>query len=482
MFRARHFALVLVAGGSALLAPVPAWSGAKPHCRDLTFAGTAGASSNDKVALRMVDSTGTGVDDSCQLQVRNNESAKAFAARLVGAWGPGTGSPCLEPNPLPKKTCGASFGTRSCNHQFKFKPDKTTLDPNDGLIRVRICCFDAANCKGPKMVATPVSAQTKVDPAITFAPTVPPPIGISVTPVALDPIGVTQQPFAALQTCRTALGAAVSKLTSVAAMTLFVCHRDRMQGLVPPATDCNAITPASDPFQRTEAAAENVRTVAGTCAAGGQSPADVGYGVACPCPCQHVAPHMCRAGRIGTPCSSDLECDLVPGAGDGRCALPGWNLVADCATCLGETAIARAIAGTYGVPGPPPGLPPSVMACQDAIGDGLSQLIHVHLLEIANCQRQVDSGSLALAGNASCRDGDPKHRRTAAELKVATLIGSSCPTGTIGPFGCAATPDPAACVLAHARTAAASAAGAIFPELALPLLCSPGGAFVDALD
>jgi hypothetical protein len=124
------------------------------------------------VTLRVVDASGAILDESCQLQVQNNDSARAFAARLVGAWGSGNGSTCPPPpDPLPPKTCGnAAFGGKSCQHKFKFKPDKLTVDPDDGLIRVRICCKESPGCTGLALTNTPISAQTKIDPAVVFDP------------------------------------------------------------------------------------------------------------------------------------------------------------------------------------------------------------------------------------------------------------------------------------------------------------------------
>jgi len=476
----RFFALAVFAAALGMLAPTGARSGAKPNCRDLTFGGAAGAASNDKVTLRVVDSGGTSVDDSCQLQVQNNESAKDFAARIVGAWGSGTGSSCLEPNPLPKKSCGnAGFGTRSCNHKFKFKPDKNTVDPNDGLIRVRICCFDANGCKGTKLATTPVSVQTKLDPAVTFGPSVPPPIGITVTPVALDPIGMTQRPFAALQGCRASLGLAVAKLATTEAETLAGCHRDAAAGTAPPTTDCNAVTPLSDPAGRVDGMAQNVHAVIAKACVPAGPPSTFGQSdTACPCPCQHITAFTCSKGRTGMGCGSDFDCDTTPGIGDGRCTLPGWGLAADCILCRTDKAVTHGMTDTYGPVGPPPG-PQSAM-CVDAVGQGLAGLVKTHTLETSSCQRAADAGSLALPPGTSCRDADQKGRRAAAEQSAAAHIAAGCSTGPPpGSQGCFATLDPTPCVLSNARRAATAATDTVFPEGSAPQPCSPGGAFLE---
>jgi hypothetical protein len=446
----RLAALVLAAMSVHVLAAAPARAGSKPNCRDLIFAGAAGAASNDKVKIRVVDNAGSEADRSCQLQVHNNETAHAFAARLVGSWGAGDGVTCPELNPPPKKTCGTGSNAKSCNHVFKFKPDKTTLDPDDGLIRVRICCFDSpTGCKGAKLLATPVSVQTLVDPAVTFTPTVPPPAGITITPVALDPIGMTQLPFSTQQSCRTALGKAFGKLTTVAAETLVDCQRQALAGVLPPGVDCNTPNPVSDPGQKIEAAAAAVRQVAtATCAAAG-APAAFGFqdGV-CPCPCQSLG---------GT---------------------PGWPFVGDCIVCRVEHAVTDLMAAVYGPAGsasnpPPPG------SCVDTVAKDLVGLVRTHTAETVGCQRLVDAGSLALPSGTSCRDADPKGRRAAAEQSVATQVTSACqPTGLPPSPPCLGQPDPAPCLLLNARQAAGRATDAIFPEHALPP-CSPGGAFLD---
>src|SRR5262245_56075388 len=115
------------------LAFVPAVANAgKAHCRDLVFSGSSGPLSNDKVTLRIADATGSVIESSCTLTVGNSEPGRHFAARLVAAWGDGGGGlvlPCPDENPVspPNKSCGSTpAGSRSCQHKFKFKPDKTT--------------------------------------------------------------------------------------------------------------------------------------------------------------------------------------------------------------------------------------------------------------------------------------------------------------------------------------------------------------------
>ena len=72
------FAIALLAAHDALAARL--------HCRDLVFDGAAGASSQDLVTIRVVDTAGNTLDDSCTIQVKNNETHTEFVRRLPGVW------------------------------------------------------------------------------------------------------------------------------------------------------------------------------------------------------------------------------------------------------------------------------------------------------------------------------------------------------------------------------------------------------------
>jgi hypothetical protein len=319
----RSACLVLAFGALGALQPAVALA-VKPHCRDLTFAGAAGAASNDKVTLRVVDASGATLDESCQLQVQNNESARAFAARLVGAWGSGNGVTCPTPNPLPPKTCGNGVGGKSCQHKFKFKPDKLTVDPDDGLIRVRICCKESPDCTGLSLTNTPVSAQTKIDPAVVFDPPVPPAAGVTSTPVALDPIGVTQRPHAALLGCRKDVGIAADAAYPHLLRRAAQC----MDGIAAGTTDAGACSPPfpADPELAAELTAARQRVLEAateSCFSTGSPPSEYGYG-SCPPPCETIT-------------------------------IAGWSDVAACLNCQAEAVIFGAIGAAYGPSGPVPG-------------------------------------------------------------------------------------------------------------------------------
>lgn len=472
--RTRPLALLLLAVLPAFTRPDTALA-AKAHCRDLLFAGSAGIASNDKVILRITDADGTPVESSCQLQVNPSEPAKDFAARLVAAWGDGSNgtlAPCPNQNPpapLPKVSCGTQpLGTRSCKHKYKFKPDRNTLDPNDGLIRIRVCCKDGALCHGPNMVSpkTPVSVQSRIDPALVFSPAVPPAVGVSIVGVSLDPIDMTQLPAGSMQGCRKGLGLA-ARQTADQILTLLV----------------KGLPPDPDP-------AAPIRTATAACAADGASAGSLGYGT-CPAPCAAIVTSQCTAGQVGAPCGVNSECDVSPG--DGVCATD-WNLVADCLGCQVQSATTIAYDEAYGTG---TSGTPEADNCQFGIGRALLDLITGNLGQTLQCQRLVDAGSAGLAPNPpgqctvptctapslkagascsqdadcnvppTCKRADPKEVRDAIAEHAAARIENDCTDTVIAAeldtcdVDVAGTAD---CVTEAGETAARAIADAVFPE------------------
>lgn len=477
MARTRRLSLLLLVVLPAIvLSGRPAAAG-RAHCRDLVFAGAAGIASNDKVTLRVTDADGAPVESSCQLQVNPSESAKDFAARLVAAWGDGSAgilAACPNPNPpapLPKTSCGTQpLGTRSCKHKYKFKPDRNTVDPNDGLIRIRICCKDGALCRGPNMVnpKTPVSVQSKIDPSLVFTPAVPPAVGASIVGVSLDPIDMTQLPAGEMQGCRKGLGLAARTLADASLSA-------RVKGL----------PPDPDPAAR-------LRPAAMACAADGSSAASLGYAT-CPAPCAAIVVSQCTAGQVGIPCGTNADCDLSPGSGDGVCTTD-WNVVADCLACQIESALDVAFDEAYGT-----GSSGSAEAddCQFGIGRALLDVVDLNVSETVRCQRLVDVGSAALpthpAGQcvsttctapplkvgascaqdadcnvpATCKRSDLVGTRARAVERAAVRIQSDCTDEIVlvELDTCDVdVPGTVACVTAAGETAARAVSDALFPE------------------
>lgn len=349
----------------------------KPHCRDLTFSGSAGPLSTDKIALRVTDSGGTPIETSCKLQVNPNESGRSYAARLVALWGDGSGVTCPDPgnppNPLPTKSCGNHpVDARSCKHKFKFRPDRNTPDPDDGLVRIRICCKDGRDCRGANAAANvPVSVQSKKDPAVAFIPSVPPAAGPSITGLAIDPIDMVQLPGGSQIGCRKDLALAVA---DHARRTL-----DALEQQVPP-----------DPTFEAK-----LRETADKCGLGGSLIGSLGFGI-CPAPCQALVVNVCTAGTTGAPCNTGSDCDTTPGSGDGQCTEGNWNQVADCLVCQTTGAMTAVYDAAYGI-GPDP--TPEAEHCQDTIGKAILDFVSDEIGETLRCQKLMDAGRAALPTN-----------------------------------------------------------------------------------
>jgi len=435
--------LLVVAGTLVTLVPNLAVAKSKPYCRDLVFSGAAGAASNDIVTLRVVDQAGSVLDESCPIQVHNNETARAFAARITGAWGDGTGGSCTEPAPLPAKSCGnALFGGRSCKHQYKFKADKHTIDPDDGLIRIRVCCKDTPNCKGTNLTNSPISVQTKKAPEIMFGPAVPPVVGIDITPVSVDPIALIERPHAALQSCRKELSKVVAgagpKLLSAVVQCRSAALRDEA------APDCTTLTTEDSKVIAADQGLHEglAEAVARGCAG---LPGDYGY-LSCPVPCSALP--------VGT-----------------------WPDLAECLACAVENAILDATNDAYGNPGPAPPLAAEDLKCQDTVGDVLDKIVGTDVREIVKCQQGADAGNLSPPDGTFCKDADLKGKRAATASKGTQLIVADCTNADLVNLESCGLEESgeATCIVEDvAPTASAAIADALFPEGA-----SPSGAFLD---
>lgn len=444
-----------------------------PHCRDLEFNGAAGAASHDKVKFRVKDSLGTLLDESCLIQVQPSESAISFASRIPGAWGTSAGAVCpsMLPSPLPNKTCGTANTGYSCKHTWVFKKGKLPTDPPKKRY-LRICCFESPNCKGPSLGAPtkklctagnvgaackhntdcdtspgngrcsrrPITIQTKVE-SLAYTPADSEiPFAGGITPVAIDPIGMTQKAPKALQSCRTGLRDAMQNLAQAYWEGVADCWLHVMKG--EPAydsVDCNnpdLSDPVLAPFKQIVSAQAKLQDVAATQCLPSGSPLAQGF-TQCPSSacsgspmdtCTAPASHLgasctshddcntndgvcsgatCTAGMIGQFCTVNQDCNTK----DGQCGAPDdWSLAADCLFCSAAAEVTAPGPDIYGSPpiqdpqNPDPSLDPFIK-CQDTIGHIATSLLNGQLNATFNCQSGVDSGATSLPAQGLCTSG-----------------------------------------------------------------------------
>jgi hypothetical protein len=124
------------------------------NCRDIEFRGQSGPLSEDLVTFRVKDSAGTLLDESCDIQVKPNETGDEFAARIPAVWADGGGCP---PNfglgvaaPYPKRVCHAIISSYSCRYTVKTRRGNTRVSPPIPKTKyLRICCYEGSGrCKG----------------------------------------------------------------------------------------------------------------------------------------------------------------------------------------------------------------------------------------------------------------------------------------------------------------------------------------------
>jgi hypothetical protein len=506
----RLVVLVLAFAAVPLLRAVPAEAKGKLNCRNLVFHGDAGECAiPDQVQIRMVDVQGGPLHSSCNLFVHPHESASSFGSRVpndLGAFG--DCPPAVGPTPLPVKKCWNGSSGGSCKYTWKAK--KQLLN---------VCCWETPDCTGRRVgnycnggsnsfakctnnsqcpggfcnmrVGTQgISAQKKLQTDIDWLPT-PVPVAFVSTLVQLDPIGMTQLPFPSLGSCRALIAKSMQALALTTARRLVECHRRQMLG--EPIADCNSVNPESDPAEAISNAEGAVAAAAGACVPGG-SPRALGYGT-CPAPCA-VSINTCAAppAQVGASCSTDADCDSLPGALDGKCGRPeDWAAAAACLTCQAEDAVVTAITDKYGDAGP--GMQPEDVKCQDVIGRTFTGLLQTHLAVTAKCQKGLDGGKVLLAfcqnglcvgppnsidapcmTNDDCTPGQPDIQlckyadqgktRALAENKARLVLDKVCQNTDFLLLDTCDIDLPGVedCVIGNGRTTEAAIADAMFPE------------------
>jgi hypothetical protein len=169
--------------------------------------------------------------------------------------------------------------------------------------------------------------------------------------------------------CRSRIGKGVQRLSDTFVKESIKCHRSRMLGEVPPATNCNDSQglPAGAKVARARAVLQKLTLRA--CA--GNLPADNGYLV-----CAH-------------------PCEAIP--------IVEYADAAACFACLSEKWTGAGLAAAYGTP-PVPGINDDVTQCQSTIGKALRAYFKTRMKEQQKCQLGED---LAPAGT-DCRTADRK--------------------------------------------------------------------------
>ncbi|MFQ5478984.1 MAG: hypothetical protein ACE5E4_10250, partial [Candidatus Binatia bacterium] len=530
----------------------------RDHCRNINFGGAGGEGSHDIVVIQMVDEDGSTIlDQSCPIQVGGGETAKQFAERIPAWWrcNPKSDVPCplsgcpdsdyvtnvyTKPSgrfKLPKKLCGdVSPGDQhSCKIKFVYKLDKATGLPKKGP-QLKICCKAGDECKGPKwgkdpVQGIPVNVQSKSSGISNdFLPTtlsLPVMVGED-TDIVVDPISVRQLPFSGLAGCRDVVAKQVFKLTRTILDTLVSCHADPT---VSPASLCNSVVSAD--FDGAVAAAELAlsEAVLSGCTDVG-SPAKLAYSE-CPAPCDFLpftppvctvganlgspcVKHsdcddagLCVAGKIGSSCGVDRDCDSTEGAGDGSCegvvsgvcqnlctapvarvgdpcvrssdcdVMPGdgecgnWQEAADCVSCLAREALEAEITELFGESGSSiverdsRQLSGAARACKDALGQASAELTVKQLRQTIKCQKLFDRGKISLGGSAEkCKNADLKGKRSVAIGAAQSAIAQACSDAAVLELDTCGTnvSELSTCAVAAVETVTGGLAEAATPE------------------
>jgi hypothetical protein len=411
---------------------------------------------------------------SCSITADDNEADFAYVKRLPFAWGeypgncpnPDPGLSGYEPaDPLTQRCIDYAGG--SCKLKFKVSPKDTGAKKK----YAEICCFEEADC-GVKLGTTdptpiPITIQVEKEGSGQPCPDPNNCEDCDLCVVDPDPLGVVQLPSPVAAKCRDSLNSAVIAYINGAAKELVACHRARMAGKFPPATDCNSVATTEGGVAAIVALLEADIVEAATSCAAERSPTTLGYD-SCPAPCDGIDVGGCSAGIVSPTCETDRDCDTAPESGDGRCG--NWSQVGACLTCVAENTVTTAVTDVYGTPSVL--LPKDTQVCQHAIGDALLDLLRVSLGTTANCQKKLDGGKLVLpAGVTACDEYDPNGTVAGAELKITDTIQQRCDAPMIAMLDAictgAVTPtDVAMCTITHGDDATEQALAATVPSSA----------------
>jgi hypothetical protein len=279
-------------------------------------------------------------------------------------------------------------------------------------------------------------------------------LSTSPSAVAVDPIGVIQTPSTADQSCRNDLATELARVALIIGHEARRCRKDVLPFCGPPVPDLNG--------KIADAVAKLLAVAGASCASPSiASPAAQGF-TSCPPPCSGIQ-LTCTQGTVGLPCTTNAQCDLPPGAGNGRCG--SWNSVAQCLACVAQEGVGAAFQTVSGWP-PPVMQSSDGERCQDTLSQSLVRLLQVYLFETKKCQAKFDAGKKAIPTAAcSCVDADRNLKRAAAEAKVLDDVTFRCQSSLPEVDSCAMTvPSVHACTVDNARQTVETIANLLFPE------------------
>lgn len=237
---------------------------------------------------------------------------------------------------------------------------------------------------------------------------------------------LSAQRSAASTQCRRMLAQKASQLSADALRARESCHRRRMLGLLPTATDCNDSTesPASPGML---IARRRLATVASRCATN-LTPADENY-IPCPAPCQTVA-------------------------------IADFTGVGACLSCLAETAALDAVQTIYATPPAPAG--DGETGCQQTIGRSLVEYWMRRFRVQRECQYAEDRSPTGI----DCRSGATSSLLVSARDALDAAVAQCSAADLTALHSCANTVSlEQDCVRTTAENGTDSLFAAIFPPM-----------------
>ncbi len=180
--------------------------------------------------------------------------------------------------------------------------------------------------------------------------------------------------------CRKRIGGGVRLLSNTIVKESLKCHRQRLSGALPPATDCN--NPAGLPEKVARARAILAKLTERGCR--DLVPAQNSY-LVCPAPC-------------------------------GTIAISNYADVADCMRCVTEDRVGAALSAAYGAPP----LPSSSAAthCQNDIGNALRGYLITRMKEQQKCQQGEDRSPIG----TDCQTADQRNKINRALTRAQSII------------------------------------------------------------
>lgn len=266
-------------------------------------------------------------------------------------------------------------------------------------------------------------------------------IALALVPVVFAPRPAAAQvefiaPNVVSALCRRDMHKRTTGIVESSIHQLTKCHRLRIDGELPPATNCNDVAAAPASLKLDRRSELLTRRARGVCdeRAAVPEPAGLGY-ITCPAPCVAIP-------------QTTYEFGVVP-----------------CISCVTDASVNQLIQTVYGTPPLP--LSKAARTCQIAIGNAVGTFVSKRFTIQERCQRDKEQGKLP--PSTHCKRYDSLGLVARAQANLEKAIGRCSNSQLASLNSCGSTVAAArACIVAAADAAADEVFEVVYPGIPVP--------------